>query len=290
MRLPKLIVAALGLVAVTTAAAPGWGPYIVRSGDSLWSLAQAHHTTVTAIQQQNHLRGDVIRIGQTLEIPGLGVGKPAAASPGATRTVGSTSSYVVRRGDTLTGIAQQHHTTLAAIAALNNLSGRMTIYVGRTLALPSVASVYVSQAQSPAYAASISASAQRLAGVADPGPAAIRQIVAAEARRQGVSERLAEAIAVQESGDRQRIVSPTGAVGVMQLMPSTASYLGVDPYDVTQNVRGGVTLLKQLLASTGNESTAIAAYYQGLTAVRTKGLYPDTRAYVANVRALETHF
>jgi LysM repeat protein len=290
MRLPKLIVAAVGLVAVTTAAAPGWGPYVVHPGDSLWGLARAHHTTVTAIQQQNHLRGDVIRIGQTLEIPGLGSGTPAASSPGATRAVSSTTSYVVRRGDTLTAIAQKHHTTLTALATLNHLSGRMTIYVGRTLTLPSVASVYVSRAQSPAYAASISASARRLAGVADPGPTSVRAIVAAEARRQGVSQRLAEAIAMQESGDRQRIVSPTGAVGVMQLMPSTAAYLGVNPYDVNQNVRGGVILLKQLLASTGNESTAIAAYYEGLTAVRTKGLYSDTRAYVANVHALEKRF
>ncbi|HEY5335286.1 MAG TPA: transglycosylase SLT domain-containing protein, partial [Mycobacteriales bacterium] len=64
----------------------------------------------------------------------------------------------------------------------------------------------------------------------------------------------------------------------------------VNPYDVTQNVRGGVTLLKQLLASTGDESTAIAAYYQGLSAVRAKGLYADTRVYVANVHALERQF
>lgn len=290
MRLPKLIVAALALVAVTTAAAPGWGPYVVRSGDSLWSLAHTHHTTVSTIRQQNHLRGDVIRIGETLVIPGLGIGRPAASSPGRTQAVASSSSYVVRRGDTLTGVARQHHTTLAAIAALNHLDGRMTIYVGRTLRLPSVAAVFVSRAQSPAYAASIAASAQRLAVVADPGPAAIRRIVAAEAHRQGVSERLAESIAEQESGDRQRIVSPTGAIGVMQLMPSTAAYLHVNPYDVNQNVRGGVTLLKQLLASTGNESTAIAAYYQGLSAVRTKGLYPDTRAYVASVHALEKRF
>ncbi|MGH3743565.1 MAG: LysM peptidoglycan-binding domain-containing protein [Mycobacteriales bacterium] len=290
MRLPKLIVAALGLVAVTTAAAPGWGPYVVRSGDTLWGLAHAHHTTVAAIQQQNHLRGDLIRIGQTLEIPGLGTGTPAASSPGATRAVSGSSSYVVRPGDTLTAIARAHHTTLAAIASLNHLSGHMTIYIGHTLRLPAVASVFVATPRSAAYAASVSASARRLAGVADPGPGAIRGLIAAEARRQGVSAPLAQAIAVQESGDRQRIVSATGAIGVMQLMPSTAAYLGVNPYDVNQNIRGGVTLLRRLLAATGNESTAIAAYYEGLTAVRTKGLYPDARLYVANVRALEKRF
>lgn len=290
MRLPKLIVAALGLVAVTTAAAPGWGPYVVRSGDSLWALAHAHHTTVTALRQQNHLSSDLIRIGQTLQIPGLGTGTPAASSPGTTRAVGGSSSYVVRPGDTLTGIARAHHTTLAAIAALNRLSGRMTIYAGHSLQLPTVASVFVATPRSAAYAASISASARRLAAVADPGPTAIRGLIAAEARRQHVSVPLAEAIAVQESGDRQRIISSTGAVGVMQLMPSTAAYLGVDPYDVHQNIRGGVTLLQQLLAATGSEPTAVAAYYQGLAAVRTKGLYPDTRLYVANVRALEKQF
>lgn len=286
MRLPRLIVAALGIVTVATAAAPGWGPYVVRSGDTLWGLAHAHHTTVAALQQQNHLRGDLIRIGQTLQIPGLGTGAPAASSPGATRAVAATSSYVVRPGDTLTAIARSHHTTLAAIAALNHLSGRMTIYIGHTLQLPTVAAVFVATPQ-PRYAAAVAASAQRLADVADPGPSAIRGLIAAEARRQGVRASLAQAIAVQESGDRQRIVSATGAIGVMQLMPATAAYLGVDPYDVHQNIRGGVTLLHRLLADTGSESTAIAAYYQGLTAVRTKGLYPDTRQYVASVRALE---
>ncbi|HEX7355398.1 MAG TPA: LysM peptidoglycan-binding domain-containing protein [Mycobacteriales bacterium] len=290
MRLPKLIVAALGLVAVTTAAAPGWGPYIVRPGDSLWGLARAHHTTVAAIQQQNNLHGDLIRIGQTLDIPGLGAGAPAAASPGSTQAVGGSTTYRVRPGDTLTAIARAHHTTLAAIAALNHLSGRMTIYAGRIIQLPTVASVFVATPRSPAYAAAVSASAERLAGVADPGPAAIRALIAAEARRQGVPAPLAQAIAVQESGDRQRIVSATGAIGVMQLMPSTAAYLGVDPYDVNQNIRGGVTLLRRLLAATGSEPTAIAAYYQGLSAVRTRGLYPDTRLYVASVRALESQF
>ena len=286
MRLPKLLIAALGLVAVTTAAAPGWGPYVVRSGDSLWGLAQAHHTTVAALKAENHLTGDMIRIGQTLQIPGLGTGQPAASSPGSNVPVAATTTYVVRPGDTLTAIARAHHTTLAAIASLNHLTGTMTIYAGRSLQLPSVADVYVSQAQSPAYAASIAASAQQLAGAADPGPTAIAQMVAAEAQRQGVSPKLAVAIATQESSLRQRIISPTGAIGVMQLMPSTAAYLGVNPYDVTSNVRGGVLLLKQLLAATGSESTAVAAYYEGLTAVQTRGLFPDTVAYVASVQRI----
>jgi soluble lytic murein transglycosylase-like protein len=86
-------------------------------------------------------------------------------------------------------------------------------------------------------------------------------------------------------------VSSTDAVGVMQLMPSTAAWLAsyttrpLDRYDAGENVRGGVTLLHLLLQS-ANVPDTIASYYQGLASVRANGLYPDTKAYVANVLAL----
>jgi soluble lytic murein transglycosylase-like protein len=197
----------------------------------------------------------------------------------------------VRSGDTLTSIARAQHTTIATMAALNHLSGRMVILIGQKLILPGApAHVVVSTPQSPAYAASISASAQRLASSADPGPAAIQRMVVAEARRQRFSPALAEAIATQESGFTQRILSPTGAIGVMQLEPETAQYLGVNPYDLASNIRGGITLLRMLEQQMGSETLAIAAYYEGPTAVRTYGLFSDTKAYVASVQALERRY
>ncbi len=293
MRSPKLIAAALGLVAVATAAAPGWGTYVVRSGDTLWGLAHSHHTTVAALEKENHLRGDTIYVGQRLEIPGLGAGKPAAAVPHHEAAAGGRATYVVRPGDTLTAVAGRFHTSVKTLAGLNHLSGRMVIVIGQHLTVPVPRHTVVE----PTHATKASTTAAALvANSSDPGPAAIRAMVVAEARRQGLSPALAEAIATQESGFRMRIVSPTGAVGVMQLEPATAAWLSgfgegpIDAYDLAANIRGGVLLLRILGNDTGNAHDQIAAYYEGLGAVRGGHLYDGTAQYVADVLALEKRY
>ncbi|MDE3130614.1 MAG: lytic transglycosylase domain-containing protein, partial [Acidobacteriota bacterium] len=115
----------------------------------------------------------------------------------------------------------------------------------------------------------------------------------------GVPANLAEAIAWQESGWNNDVVSGVGAVGVMQIVPNTWSW--IDRYltpsnplgtaSASENVRAGVLLLRQLLQLTGgNQPLAIAGYYQGLGTVKRFGMYPSTRHYVDNVLALEQRF
>jgi soluble lytic murein transglycosylase-like protein len=91
-----------------------------------------------------------------------------------------------------------------------------------------------------------------------------------------------------ESGGNARAVSRTGARGLMQLMPGTASGLGVaDSFKPEQNVRGGSTYLDSLLIRYhDNLALALAAYNAGPAAVdRYHGIppYHETRAYVARV-------
>lgn len=135
-----------------------------------------------------------------------------------------------------------------------------------------------------------------MAAAADPGPAAIRTLVVREAQRQGLSPALAEAIATQESGFRMRIVSPDGAVGVMQLMPYTATWLSqtghgtINPYNLAGNIKGGVLLLRILGTQTVDAHDQIAAYYEGLGAVRGAHLYDGAAQYVADVQALERRY
>lgn len=80
---------------------------------------------------------------------------------------------------------------------------------------------------------------------------------------------IAAAVARAESGNRQTdangntIIGKAGEVGVMQLMPSTAAQLGVDPYDEAQNRAGGATYLQQLYDKYGNWHDALAAYNWG---------------------------
>lgn len=89
----------------------------------------------------------------------------------------------------------------------------------------------------------------------------IRQMVADEARRQGVDPNFAMAIAEQESRFRQSAVSAVGALGTMQLMPATAAKLGVNPYDLRDNIRGGVTYLKQIMGMYPGRLDLVAAGY-----------------------------
>ena len=116
--------------------------------------------------------------------------------------------------------------------------------------------------------------------------------IAAEARRQGVSPTLAQAIGWQESGWQQHVVSGAGAIGVMQLLPGTGrwmeAYTGgpLDLRDTWDNVRAGVVLIHVLQRSTRDTRHAIGAYYEGLGGVRRHGLSAETRRYVRDVQAI----
>ena len=111
------------------------------------------------------------------------------------------------------------------------------------------------------------------------------------ADKYGVSERLLKAIAYTESGFQADVISSSGAMGIMQLMPSTASAYGVsDPYDAYQNIMGGAAVLKDLLNMfQGNQSLAIAGYNAGCGNVKKYGGVPpftETQNYVAKVTSL----
>jgi hypothetical protein len=96
--------------------------------------------------------------------------------------------------------------------------------------------------------------------------------VDAEARRQGVNPEFVWPMVYQESKFQQDAKSPKGAIGVMQLIPSTAKGLKVDPTDVSQNISGGISLLKELMQNPkiGNDPYKILAGYNASTKTRNK--------------------
>jgi soluble lytic murein transglycosylase-like protein len=115
-------------------------------------------------------------------------------------------------------------------------------------------------------------------------------IIRRAAARNGIDPALVDAVVRQESGFRPDAVSSAGAVGLMQLMPSTARDLGVtDPLDATQNVNGGARLLRSLLDRYGGRlDFALAAYNAGPAAVDRYGgvpPYPETQSYVQAIMA-----
>lgn len=108
------------------------------------------------------------------------------------------------------------------------------------------------------------------------------------AEKYNVSEDLLKAIGYHESRFQTDAVSSAGAIGVMQLMPSTAEYLGVeDPSDPYQNIMGAAKLLGKLSDMyDGNQSLMLAAYNAGSGNVEKYGGIPpfeETQNYVAKV-------
>lgn len=118
----------------------------------------------------------------------------------------------------------------------------------------------------------------------------VSSIIEDEAQKLGVGEHvnLLTKLANQESGFKQSALSPKGAIGVMQLMPTTAQELGVDPYDLEQNVRGGVRYwAKQLKFFNGDVKLATAAYNAGAgNVIKAGNKVPDfaeTKKYVSAI-------
>ena len=260
-RLLVVVAALLALLVggVATAAAHG-GTVTVRPGDTLGAIAASNGTTVAAIARANGIANpDLIVVGSTLTIPSGGGSSSGGGSAAGT--------YTVRSGDTLGGIAARHGIGVTALAALNGIANPNIVGVGRVLRVPGAAP------------SSAGASAAQVAA-----------LLASHAARYGVDPALARAIAWQESRWTQSAVSSSGAIGVMQLMPVTARWLGadvigrpLDPRRLEDNIEGGVAYLGWLSQRAPSTRTTIGAYYQGLASLSERGPYDDTRDYVASV-------
>jgi LysM repeat protein len=319
--MPFADVAALALpahVAVAPVAATPWKTITVRPGDTLWHLAIANHTTVRAIAAKNRLAhgGSLIHAGQKLLVPGRdssagsarsGAAKApsALASKAATPQPSSRDAvHVVRAGETMGGIAQRFDVSLTKLLAANRLRSSAVILVGQKIIVPGVRSAPAAATPSPKPAApsgyavasktarAVAASKARLAAAHVPSRTQTAAMIRATAARNGVDPKLALAIGWLESGWHQRAVSYTNAVGVMQIMPVSQSWASelagrsLDRFDAQDNITSGVLIIRALQASADSREQAVAGYYQGLYSVRTKGLYEDTKAYVANVMAV----
>ena len=248
-------------------------------------------------------------------VPAVVLPSAAQAAPWPGHPDRSVVRHVVGPGETATALAVRYHAWTAELIALNRLGAKGHLYRGQVLRIPVVVSAARrarGQAPRPKPAPrqrghqkkhhSRPATSLALHRSTPPGRGwlhadmsrdQVRRLVRTTARRYGVPPRLALAIAWQESGWQQRRVSSAGALGVMQVMPDTGRwmrwYVGrtLRLRDTHDNVLAGVMTIRVLRSWTHKDNRAIAAYYQGLGAVRRHGLFTDTKQYVASVRAHE---
>lgn len=271
----------------TTTAATG-STYRVARGDALSRIARDHGVTTADLARANGITDpDRIRAGQVLTIPGGGAAPAPAPASADARPAARTMSYTVVAGDTLSRIASRHGVTLRAVVDANAIRDPNRIRVGQVLTLPLGAAA---PAPSPAPAAP-----SEPASITREGARDLIRTVAAE---YGWDPAWILALAWQESGWQQSVVSSSGAVGIMQVMPGTGEFVSralvgrtLDLDDPRDNVTAGVAFLDYLFDLTGGDIEAsLAGYYQGLASVRRNGLYPDTARYIANVVALKGRF
>lgn len=120
-------------------------------------------------------------------------------------------------------------------------------------------------------------------------PMALVAEVELAAQRHGVAPDLLKAVAWRESGFQPDARSPKGAFGIMQLTEAAALEVGVDRFDVTDNIRGGAAYLRRMIDTFGGDLTlGLAAYNAGPGAVRRYGGVPpyrETQAYVSAILA-----
>lgn len=179
----------------------------------------------------------------------------------------------VRPGETLSGISSRYGLSIGSLASLNRLNPKGILLAGSRLQIPSSASAAGRGAVSQTWT--------------------VRATLDYWSRYYGVDSSLVRAVAWFESGFTNHLTSVAGAQGVMQVTPATWDYVETFlarreiPQTLSGNVQVGVLFLRQLLREfDGNVRMALAAYVQGPASIRQRGMYGETRSYVAGVLAL----
>lgn len=304
------------------ATAASVGTHKVSSGDTVWALSQRYNTSVSSIIKANGLgKSAIIRIGQSLKIPGASSSgttsvttvsnTKATTASGAPKLAtdknlkefgGTTSTYVVVSGDTLSKIAAKSGVSLSSLVSANGIKNASVITIGQKLTIPGgvpsglVGDTFLGRTYSAPVVGAANQNKATLQSMDVPTKAQMQALVIKTAKAWGVDPALAQAVAYQESGFNMRAVSPANAIGVMQVIPTSGQWASdIAGRDLNllvpeDNVTAGIVILKTLQRNGIPLANAIGGYYQGETAVRKYGLYKDTVRYVASVKSLMTRF
>jgi LysM repeat protein len=266
--------------------------HTVAGGETLSYVAAANGLTTDELAAANGLSADAQLIaGESIYVPypsGSGSGSDTSGGgSGGGGGGGGGGGYVVQPGDTLSGIAAAEGLSADGLAAANGMSPDGILVAGTSLAIPGGGGGGGSSAPASSGGAPIPTSETV-------SPGQVGDIAASE----NVSPSLADAVATQESGFDNSLVSSADARGVMQILPTTWDFINgsltsspLDPASARDNVRAGAKYLGYLADNTGNDPVStVASYYQGLGSVKSDGLLPETQQYVDSVLALRDRY
>ena len=113
----------------------------------------------------------------------------------------------------------------------------------------------------------------------------VKQNIISQAKAMGVEPAIVLSIAKTESGFNQAARGAGGHVGVFQLSHATAKHMGIDPYNLDDNIKGGITYYKKMYERFGSMELAVAAYNAGPEAIRrNNNVVPKhTRPFVSKI-------
>jgi N-acetylmuramoyl-L-alanine amidase len=241
----------------------------VQPGETLWDLAQRYGTSVGALARANGISNpNLVVAGTMLKVSGGDGASASVAMSGASHTVGA--------GETLSHIAARFGVSVKALARANGISNPNFIVAGTSIAVPGATSSGV-----PAPVSSTE----------------VGYLLEQEAVANGVDPSLIKAMAYQESGWQQDVISSAGAIGVMQVMPGTARWVNrvllggasLNVRHAPDNIKMGVSYMRYLLSIMPTQDQALAAYYSGPGNVGSK-LRRYQRVYVKAVNAHISRF
>lgn len=291
----------------------------VERGEGWWQVSRRTGVPAATLQRLNGMStstmlhpGMVLLTApaarQAAPAPSAPVAAPAPAPVAAPATPAPARvTYTVRSGDSMWSISQRFEVSIPRLRELNGLSRTSTLHPGDVLVITDgtevapvvdgpVGSTFLDRSY-PAYVtASANDNLRALQAVPQPSPEQIQAIVRRTAVEMGVDPALALGHAYTESRFRHASVSPSNAVGTMQVIPVTGEFASdlvgreLDLLDPQDNITAGVALIRYLQSEAPSRDLGIAAYYQGVGVLRTGDVWPDTRDYVARVKAAAAMF
>ena len=234
--------------------------HTVRSGETLEGIAKSHNTDINWLITRNKISNpNLLWVGQKIVYQASGSnGQQSSQGP-------QIFLYEVRYGESLSELATRYETSVSEISRLNNLSGSSSIFARDLLKIPE--------------------------------PAIVSRITY-WANYYNLPTDLLKALTWWESGWNNTLVSSANAVGIGQLIPDTVDFVSdaligrrLDPYNPDENIRMSARFFRYLMDHTDDDTNlALAAYYQGLTALRRDGVYRVTRPYVNGIQAIRSRF